>query len=76
MATIKFRTRIAHATDREDSLRYALRGTLVTPEGFAVATDGRIAACSKAQVSARESGNGPAETRAKNESGYQRRVRG
>ena len=50
MATIRFPTRIAHATDSEESARYALRGTLVTPEGFAVATDGRVAACIKVKV--------------------------
>ena len=50
MANIKFPTRIAHATDDEESARYALRGTLVTPEGFAVATDGRIAACVKVKI--------------------------
>jgi hypothetical protein len=38
--------------DEEESARYALQGTLVTPEGFAVATDGRIAACTK--VTAKE----------------------
>jgi len=50
MATIRFPTRIAHATDEEESKRYALRGTLVTPEGFAFATNGRLAACIKAKV--------------------------
>jgi hypothetical protein len=50
MATIRFSTRIAHATDEEASARYALQGTLVTPDGFAVATDGRIAACTKVVV--------------------------
>jgi hypothetical protein len=50
MPTIRFPTRIAHATDDEESARYALRGTLVTPEGFAFATNGRLAACVKAKV--------------------------
>ena len=50
MATIKFPTRIAQATDEEETGRYALKGTLVTPEGFAVATDGRIAACIKVKA--------------------------
>lgn len=50
MPRIRFPTRIAHATDEEESKRYALQGTLVTPEGFAVATDGRIAACVKVNV--------------------------
>jgi hypothetical protein len=50
MASIKFRTRIAHATDEEESQRYALQATLVTPDGYAVATDGRFAACVKANV--------------------------
>lgn len=49
MAKIRFPTRIAQATDDEES-RYALQGTLVTPEGFAVATDGRMAACVMAKV--------------------------
>src|SRR5262245_11646464 len=50
MATIRFPTRIAHATDEEESLRYALQATLVTPDGYAVATDARFAACVKVQV--------------------------
>src|SRR5688572_18465517 len=50
MVRIRFPTRIAHATDSEESKRYALQGTLVTPEGFAVATDGRIAACIKVEA--------------------------
>lgn len=50
MVRIRFPTRIAHATDSEKSKRYALQGTLVTPDGFAVATDGRIAACTKVNV--------------------------
>lgn len=50
MAKIRFHTRIAHATDNEESARYALQGTLVTPDGFAVATDGHIAACVKVKV--------------------------
>jgi hypothetical protein len=50
MPTIRFSTRIAHATDDEESARYALRGTLVTPEGFTIATNGRLAACVKAKV--------------------------
>ena len=50
MPTIRFPTRIAHATDDEESARYALQGTLVTPDGFAFATNGRLAACVKAKV--------------------------
>jgi hypothetical protein len=50
MPKIRSPTRIAHATDDEESARYALQGTLVTPDGFAVATDGHIAACIKVQV--------------------------
>jgi hypothetical protein len=50
MATIRFPTRIAHATDDQESARYALRGTLVTPDGFAVATDGHLAACVKVEA--------------------------
>lgn len=50
MTRIRFPTRIAHATDEAESARYALQGTLVTPEGYAVATDGRIAACTKVEV--------------------------
>jgi hypothetical protein len=41
---------MAHATDHEESSRYALQGTLVTPDGYAVATDGRIAACVKVKI--------------------------
>lgn len=50
MTRIRFPTRIAHATDEDESARYALQGTLVTPEGYAVATDGRIAACTQVEV--------------------------
>lgn len=50
MTRIRFPTRIASATDEDKSLRYALQNTLVTPEGFAVATDGRIAACVKVKA--------------------------
>lgn len=50
MTRIRFPTRMAHATDEDESARYALQGTLVTPEGYAVATDGRIAACTKVEV--------------------------
>jgi hypothetical protein len=50
MAKIRFPTRIAQATDDEESARYALQATLVTPEGFAVATDGHLAACVKVKV--------------------------
>jgi hypothetical protein len=57
MAKIMFPTRIAQATDDEQSARYALQATLVTPEGFAVATDGHLAACVKVRVDGLE---GPA----------------
>lgn len=50
MASMRFSTRIAQATDEQESNRYALQGTLVTPEGFAVATNGRLIACVQAQV--------------------------
>lgn len=50
MTRIRFPTRMAHATDDDVPTRYALQGTLVTPEGYAVATDGRIAACTQVEV--------------------------
>jgi hypothetical protein len=54
MAKIRFPTRIAHATDDDESARYALQATLVTPEGFAVATDGHLAACVKVRADGME----------------------
>lgn len=50
MTRIRFPTRMAHATDDDAPTRYALQGTLVTPNGYAVATDGRIAACTKVDI--------------------------